>query len=102
MYINMYVHVDTGWSLHHPPGGTQSGQDVWGGITRFINATTITCITSFNFISYVQARGERIVFSVPNTNTNIIRVRKFDGIRIQILFVLFIMTEYEYEYYSGS
>ena len=47
-----------------------------------------------------ETRGERIVFSVPNMNTNIIRVRKFDRIRIQILFVLFIMTEYEYEYYS--
>ena len=47
-------------------------------------------------------RGERIVFSGPNTNTNIIRVDKFDRIRIRILFVFFIMTEYEYEYYSGS
>ena len=34
-------------------------------------------------------RGERIVFSGPNTNTNIIRVRKFDRIRIQILFATF-------------
>ena len=49
-----------------------------------------------------QNRGERIVFSGPNTNTNIIRVDQFDRIRIRILFVFFIMTEYEYEYYSGS
>ena len=35
-------------------GGTRDGQDVWGGITRFINATTLrTCITSFNYISYI-------------------------------------------------
>ena len=52
--------------------------------------------------SFVGIRGERIVFSEPNTNTNIIRVHKFDRIRIRILFVIFIMTEYEYEYYSGS
>ena len=50
----------------------------------------------------IMIRGERIVFSGPNTNMNIIRVHKFDRIRIRILFVFVIMTEYEYEYYSGS
>ena len=48
----------------------------------------------------LHVRGERIVFSGPNMNTNTIRVHKFD--RIQILFVVFIKTEYESEYYSGS
>ena len=59
-------------------------------------------VTEGSALGKDDIRGERIVFSGPNTNTNIIRVHKFDRIRIRILFVFFIMTEYEYEYYSGS
>ena len=47
-------------------------------------------------------RGERIVFSGPNTNTNTIRFQKCGQIRIRILFGFRKMAEYEYEYYSGS
>ena len=36
----------------------------------------------------------------PNTNTNIIRFEKITRIRIQILFGLKISTEYEYEYFG--
>ena len=50
----------------------------------------------------VRHRGERIVFSGPNTNTNTIRFQKFGRIRIRILFGFRNMAEYEYEYYSGS
>ena len=50
--------------------------------------------------SNLIARGERIVFWWPNTNTNIIRLFKNDRIRIRILFGLKKATEYEYEYYS--
>ena len=59
-------------------------------VSLYLSSTTVSIID----------RGERIVFSGPNTN--IIRVHKFDRIRIRILFVFCIMTEYEYEYYSGS
>ena len=52
--------------------------------------------------TYSPTRGERIVFLGPNTNTNTIRVKKFVRIRIQILFGLRNLSEYEYEYYSGS
>ena len=48
------------------------------------------------------SRGERIVFSGPNTNTNTIRFQNVVRIRIRILFGFRIMAEYEYEYYSGS
>ena len=51
-------------------------------------------LNPFAYICILQRRA--------NTNTNIIRVRKFDRMRKRILFVSFIMTEYEYEYYSGS
>ena len=47
-------------------------------------------------------RGERIVFSGPNTNTNTIWLQKCGRIRIRILFGFRNMAEYEYEYYSGS
>ena len=47
-------------------------------------------------------RGERIVFSGPNTNTNTIRFQKCGRIRIRILLGFRNMAEYEYEYYSGS
>ena len=49
-----------------------------------------------------RCRGEQIVFSGPNTNTNTIRFQKFGRIRIQILFGFRNLAEYEYEYYSGS
>ena len=42
-------------------------------------------------------RGERIVFSGSNTNMDIEFVNLTD---YEYLFVSFIMTEYEYEYYS--
>ena len=80
------------------------------GLTHY--QVVLNTFEEFNLIDIVQPassevslsvnRGERIVFSGPNTNTNIIRVHKYDRIRIRILFVFFIMTEYEYEYYSGS
>ena len=59
-----------------------------------------TSKSAFDRARLMIIRGEQIVFSGPNMNTNIIRVHKFDRIRIRILFVFFIMTEYEY--YSGS
>ena len=46
--------------------------------------------------------GERIEFSGPNTNTNIIRVHKFDRIRIRILFGAPLLIEFEYEYLDYS
>ena len=55
-----------------------------------------------SFLIYVQPRGERIVFSGPNANTNTIRFQKCGRIRIRILFGFRNMAEYEYEYYSGS
>jgi len=49
------------------------------------------------------SRGERIVFSGLNTNTNTIRSPKFGRIRIRILFGFKNLAKYEYEYhYSGS
>ena len=42
------------------------------------------------------SRGERIVFSGPNTNTNTIRLQKRGRIRIRILFGFRNMAEYEY------
>ena len=54
-------------------------------------------------VYYTYTRGERIVvFSSSNTNKNTIRVGKFDQIQTRILVVLFIMIEYEFEYYTGS
>ena len=50
------------------------------------------------FLEHYRIRGERIVFSGPNTNTNTIRVKKFVRIGIQILFGLRNLSEYEYEY----
>ena len=41
-----------------------------------------------------------MVFSGPNTNTNIIRVHKYD--RIRILFGAPLLIEYEYEYLDYS
>ena len=62
----------------------------------------VTYLQGFFFVpKFEQARGERIVFWGPNTNTNIIRVPKNDRIRIRILFGFPKLTEYEYEYYSG-
>ena len=58
-------------------------------------------VVTINIINIITSRGERIVFWRPNTNTNIIRFPKTDRIRIQILFGLPTMTEYEYEYYSA-
>ena len=54
----------------------------------------------YNFFTWVTARGERIVFWWPNTNTNIIWLFKNNRIRIRILFGLKKAIEYEYEYYS--
>ena len=48
----------------------------------------------------IQFRGERIVFSGPNTNT--IRFQKFGWIRIPILSVFRNMAEYKKWYYSCS
>ena len=62
----------------------------------------------------MSCRGERIVFSGPNTNTNTIwfqnfdpntntntiRVQKFG--RIQILFGVPLLSEYEYLVYSNN
>ena len=50
----------------------------------------------------VQVRGERTLFSRLNTNTNTIRVQKFGRIRIQILFGIPPLSEYEYEYLDYS
>ena len=78
---------------------------IWGVPIDPLLFKTSILVIFYLFCSCAVAdmfRGERIVFSGPNTNTNIIRVHKFDRIRIRILFVFFIMTEYEYEYYSGS
>ena len=47
-------------------------------------------------------RGERIVFSGPNRNTNTIRVQKFGRIRIRILFGVPLLSKYEYEYLDYS
>ena len=61
-------------------------------------------ISVFSIVAliYVGARGERIVFSGPNTNTTTIRFQKFGRIQVRVLFGLEYMAEYEYEYYSGS
>ena len=66
----------------------------------------------------VNCRGERIVFSGPDTNTNIIRfqtsetwpntntntirVQKYGRIQIRILFGFRNLAEYEYEYLDYS
>ena len=57
---------------------------------------------AFGSLQHTQTRGERIVFSGPNTNTNTIRLQKCGRIRIRILFGFRNIAEYEYEYYSGS
>ena len=61
-------------------------------------------ISVFSIVAliYVGARGERIVFSGPNTNTTTIRFQKFGRIQVRVLFGSEYMAEYEYDYYSGS
>ena len=50
----------------------------------------------------VGDRGERIVFSGPNTNTNTIWFHKIGRIRIRILFEAPLLSEYEHEYLDYS
>ena len=44
-----------------------------------------------------DTRGELIVFSGPNTNTNTIRFQKFGRIQVRILFGVPLLSKYEYE-----
>ena len=54
------------------------------------------------YLKWARIRGERIVFSGPNTNTNTIRVQKLCQIRIRILFGVPLLAEYEYLNYSND
>ena len=76
----------------------------WPGVSwesiaiRFVSHHKIVFPSVFVSILYHQIRGERIVFSGPNTNTNTIRFQKCGRIRIRILFGFRNLAEYEYEY----